>query len=107
MDDIRREVLKFLTEYGFITIGATAIVLIAGLMSGWLGGVTDEWLNKKQVEAPIRMLAVRVLRLLVFGLAIVMALEKFGVKTGPLVAGLGVAGVGIGLALQGVLSNMV
>jgi small conductance mechanosensitive channel len=107
MDDIRREVLKFLTEYGFSIIGATVILLIGGLVSRWLGRVTDEWLNKKQVEPPIRMLAVRILRLLVFGLATVMALEKFGVKTAPLVAGLGVAGVGIGLALQGVLSNLV
>jgi small conductance mechanosensitive channel len=107
MDDIRREVLKFLTEYGFSIIGATAILLIGGLVSRWLGRVADEWLNKRQVEPPIRMLAVRILRLLVFGLALLMALDKFGVKTAPLIAGLGVAGVGIGLALQGVLSNLV
>jgi small conductance mechanosensitive channel len=107
MDDIRREVLKFLTEYGFSIIGATIILLVGGLAARWLGRATDEWLNKKQVEPPIRMLAVRILRLLVFGLAAVLALEKFGVKTAPLVAGIGVAGVGIGLALQGVLSNLV
>lgn len=107
MDDIRREVLKFLTEYGFSIIGASIILLVGGLAARWLGRVTDEWLNKKQVEPPIRMLAVRILRLLVFGLAVVLVLDKLGVKTAPLVAGIGVAGVGIGLALQGVLSNLV
>jgi small conductance mechanosensitive channel len=40
------------------------------------------------------MLAVRVLRLVVFALAAVLALDKFGVQTAPLVAGIGVAGVG-------------
>jgi len=55
----------------------------------------------------MRKLAVRVIRLLVFGLALVLALEKFGVPIAPMVAGIGVAGVGIGLAMQGVLSNLV
>jgi len=107
MDDIRREVLKFLTDYGFKIVGAVIILTLGGLAARWIGKITDDWLTKKQVEPPIRMLAVRVLRLVVFALAAVLALDKFGVQTAPLVAGIGVAGVGIGLALQGVLSNLV
>jgi small conductance mechanosensitive channel len=49
---------------------------------------------------------VRVVRLIVFGFAVVLALDKFGVPITPLVAGIGVAGVGIGLAAQGVLGNI-
>ena len=37
----------------------------------------------------------------------VVALDKFGFQIAPLVAGIGVAGLGIGIALQGVLSNLV
>jgi small conductance mechanosensitive channel len=107
MDDIRKEVLKFLTDYGFKIVGAVIILAIGGFAARWIGKVADDWLTKKQIEPPIRMLAVRVLRLLVFALAVVLALDKFGVQTAPLVAGIGVAGVGIGLALQGVLSNLV
>jgi len=43
----------------------------------------------------------------VFGLAGVLALDKFGVQIAPLIAGIGVAGVGIGLAAQGVLGNVI
>jgi small conductance mechanosensitive channel len=107
MDDIRKEVLKFLTDYGFKIVGAVIILTLGGLAARWIGKVTDDWLTKKHVEPPIRTLAVRVLRLLVFALAAVLALDKFGVQTAPLIAGIGVAGVGIGLALQGVLSNLV
>src|SRR5215475_11180696 len=107
MDDIRREVLKFLTDYGFKIVGAVIILTIGGFAARWIGKVADDWLTKKQIEPPVRMLVVRVLRLLVFALAVVLALDKFGVQTTPLVAGIGVAGVGIGLALQGVLSNLV
>jgi small conductance mechanosensitive channel len=53
------------------------------------------------------MLADRVIRLLVFGLSVVLALEKCGVPIAPMIAGIGVAGVGIGLAMQHVLSNLV
>ncbi len=107
MDDIRKEVLKFLTDYGFKIVGAVIILTIGGFAARWIGKVADDWLTKKQIEPPIRMLVVRVLRLVVFALAVVLALDKFGVQTAPLVAGIGVAGVGIGLALQGVLSNLV
>jgi small conductance mechanosensitive channel len=107
MDDIRREVLKFLTEYGFKIVGAAIILIMGGLAARWIGKVVDEWLSKKQVEPPIKMLAVRILRLLVFALAAVLAADKCGVPIAPMVAGIGVAGVGIGLALQGVLSNLV
>ncbi|HEX7788347.1 MAG TPA: mechanosensitive ion channel family protein, partial [Methylomirabilota bacterium] len=36
-----------------------------------------------------------------------IALDKFGFQIAPLVAGIGVAGLGIGIALQGVLSNVI
>jgi len=49
----------------------------------------------------------RVVRLLIFLVALLQALEKLSVPIGPALAGIGVAGVGIGLALQGVLGNLV
>jgi small conductance mechanosensitive channel len=107
MDDIRREVLQFLTAYGFKIIGAAIILGAGAFVARWVGKVADDFFTKKQVEPPIRMLGVRVLRLLVFALAAVLAADKCGVPIAPMIAGIGVAGVGIGLALQGVLSNLV
>jgi small conductance mechanosensitive channel len=50
---------------------------------------------------------VRVVRLLIFLVALLQALEKLSVPIGPALAGIGVAGVGVGLALQSVLGNLV
>jgi small conductance mechanosensitive channel len=50
---------------------------------------------------------VRVLRVVVMLFALLVALDKLGFQMAPLVAGIGVAGVGIGLAMQGVLGNVV
>ena len=107
MEDVKKEVLKFLAEYGFRIIGALIIMAVGAFVARWVGGVADQWFTKKQIEPPLKMLAVRVIRLLVFALAAVLALDKCGVPIAPMVAGIGVAGVGIGLALQGVLSNLV
>ncbi len=106
MEELQKNVIKFATEYGFQIIGAIIILIAGALLARWLGRITDQWLLKKQVEPPIRILGVRFLRLLVFTLAVVLALDKCGVPITPMVAGIGVAGVGIGLATQGVLSNM-
>src|SRR6266404_4047525 len=107
MEEIKSTVFKFLTEYGFQIVGAVIILAAGAMVARWLSRMSDQWFIKKQIEPPIRMLASRVIYLLVFGLAVVLALEKCGVPIAPMVAGIGVAGVGIGLALQHVLSNLV
>jgi small conductance mechanosensitive channel len=53
------------------------------------------------------MLMVRVVKVVVLIFTLVVALDKFGFQVAPLVAGIGVAGLGIGIALQGVLGNVV
>src|SRR5215813_2535435 len=71
-----------------------------------LGEVADRRMARKAVEPPMRTLAVRALRIVVMLFALVLALDKFGFQIAPVVAGIGVAGLGIGIALQGVLSNL-
>ena len=54
----------------------------------------------------MRLLLVRVVRLLIFGLFLIMALQNLGVELLPLIAGLGVVGAGLALGMQGVLGNV-
>jgi small conductance mechanosensitive channel len=107
IDEVKTRVIAFLTDYGFNIIGAAIILAIGMVIAWWVGRALREWLEKKHIEPPIIMLAVRVVRLLVFLVALLQALEKLNVPIGPALAGIGVAGVGIGLALQGVLGNLV
>ncbi len=83
------------------------LFLVAGFYAGrWVAGVLDRSLGKLHLEAPVRLLLVRFVRLVVLALFLVMALENLGVDLLPLIAGLGVAGAGVALAMQGVLSNL-
>jgi small conductance mechanosensitive channel len=87
---------------------AALLILAGGILVGrWLGKATDRALARIQLEAPLRLLLVRLTRILVLALFGIMALQNLGVELLPLIAGLGVAGAGIALATQGVLSNVV
>jgi small conductance mechanosensitive channel len=77
------------------------------LAARWIGKLFDRWLTHKAMEPPMRILLVRIVRLLIFAMALVVALGTAGMDVTALIAGLGVAGVGVGLAVQGVLGNLV
>ena len=100
-----------LVDYVILHSGAlisAAVVIVVGLLAArWLGKLVDGWLNRKAMEPPMRMLLVRILKLLIFALALVIALGTAGMDVTALIAGIGVAGLGMGLAVQGVLSNLV
>ncbi len=100
-------VMEILTRYGLQVLGALAILVIGLLVARWLGGLADQRFQKTQMEPPMRILLVRVIKIIVLILAVVVALDKFGFSVAPLIAGIGVAGLGFGLALQGVLGNVV
>ena len=106
MEQWKSNIVNFLTLYGFQVFGAFIILAIGWIVARWVGRLTERGLQKHDLEPPVRLLIVRVVSLLVLALAVVLALDKFGVQIAPLIAGIGVAGVGVGLALQGVLGNL-
>jgi len=84
------------------------LILIAGLFAGrWLARAASRMLARFQLEPPVQELLERVVWALVVGLFAIMALQNLGVELLPLIAGIGVAGAGIALAMQGVLGNVV
>jgi small conductance mechanosensitive channel len=88
---------------------ATAILIFtAGVfIANWCTRATARGLLRFELEPPVRMLLTRLVRILVLGIFLIAALQNLGVELLPLIAGLGVAGAGIALATQGVLSNVV
>jgi small conductance mechanosensitive channel len=107
VDQIKTTVLDLAIKFGpkvFVAI----VILVVGLFVGrWIGRMLDRMLERLQLELPIRQLLVRIVRIMVLGLFLIMALQNLGVELLPLIAGIGLAGAGIALAMQGVLSNIV
>jgi small conductance mechanosensitive channel len=93
-------------RYGLQALSATVILILGILFAKWVGKVAHQRLNRVEMEPPVRMLLVRILKILVLALTIMIVLDQVGVPIAPLIAGIGVAGLGVGFALQGVLSNV-
>ena len=93
-------------QYGPRVLTAT-LVLVAGLfVMHWVAKFAARGLSRLSLEQPVRDLLLRVVRIVVLFLFLLLALQNLGIDLLPLLAGLGIAGAGIALALQGVLGNV-
>lgn len=107
LEHAQRVIIDLAIQFGPKVLVAILIIVAGFYVGRWVGKVADGGLQKFPLEAPVRELLVRVLRVIVLALFAIMALQNLGVELLPLIAGLGVAGAGIALAMQGVLSNIV
>ena len=100
------KLIEYIISHSGALISALVVVVIGFIAARWIGKLMDRWLTSKAMEPPMRKLLVRIVRLLIFAMAMVVALGTAGMDVTALIAGVGVAGVGIGLAMQGILSNL-
>lgn len=106
LQQAKEKIVQMSIEFGPKAITAILILVAGFFVARWVVGVMRRWLGKLEMEPPVRDLLLRVLWVIVMGLFAVMALQNLGVQLLPLIAGLGVAGAGIALAMQGVLGNL-
>lgn len=98
--------MELIMQYG-LQAASALLILAAGVMGAkWAGEYINRSLERFEMEPPVRLLLVRITRGIVILLMLLVVLQQFGIQIFPLLAGLGVAGVGIGLALQGVFLNL-
>lgn len=107
LNQVKSTVIDLAINFG-PKVFVAVIIIIAGFFVGrWVGKAVYRALGPLELEQPVRELLVRIVRIVVLSLFAIMALQNLGVELLPLIAGLGVAGAGIALAMQGVLSNVV
>jgi small conductance mechanosensitive channel len=99
-------VTRLLVDFGPRLLSALLILAVGFFATRWVAGLVSRGLARFPLEPPVRDLILRVIRVLVFLLFLIMALQNLGIDLLPLLAGLGIAGAGIALALQGVLGNV-
>ena len=99
--------LEFLASAAGSVIGAIVILLLGWIISSWLQTVSRTLASATSISTRCcsNFLA-SIVRYVVLGFTILFVLNTFGVKTTSVVAVIGAAGLAIGLALQGTLSNV-
>lgn len=100
-------VVELTTTYGLQVVGAIVILIIGWIAAGWARNATSKGLGRiKGMDETLRHFLATLVRYLVIVVTVMMVLERFGVQTASLITVLGAAGLAIGLALQGTLSNL-
>jgi small conductance mechanosensitive channel len=105
--DVWVMVMTLVTTYGLSVIGAIVILVIGFVAAGWVRGSVDKSLSRfKKVDETLRSFFSSLAYYAVIVFTIIAVLSQFGVETTSFIAVLGAAGLAIGLALQGTLSNV-
>jgi small conductance mechanosensitive channel len=106
LEQAQRKIIDLAIAFG-PRLFTALIILVVGYYAGrWVGRVLEKMFIRLHLDVTARQLLVRIARVVVLGLFVIMALQNLGVDLLPLIAGIGVAGAGIALAMQGVLSNL-
>jgi len=99
------EAKALLIRYGVSAIGALVLLVIAWTLSGWITRILERGMTRAKIDATLTRFLARLVGWLVLVLAVLACLSIFGIETTSFAAVLGAAGIAIGLAFQGTLSN--
>jgi small conductance mechanosensitive channel len=98
-------VTGLVTTWGLRVVGAIAILIVGRMVAGWARRVTRKALERSNVDNTLVPFLSKGVYYVLLAVVAIAVLSSFGVQTASLVAVLGAAGLAVGLALQGTLSN--
>jgi len=107
IEELWTMVVALVTSYGLSVIGAIVILIVGFVIAGWVRHSVEKGLSKfRKVDETLRSFFSSLAYYAVIVFTIIAVLSQFGVETTSFIAVLGAAGLAIGLALQGTLSNV-
>ena len=98
--------LPTITSYGMRIIGVVVFLIVAWIVAGWVQRAISRQMKKRELDLALAGFISSVARWGVITMAVIASLGVFGVETTSFAAVLGAAGLAIGLAFQGSLSNV-
>jgi small conductance mechanosensitive channel len=105
MDQFVEKALDWVSTSGISVITALLILMFGIWVSKILTGITRRVLNKREVEPTLVKFGTNILYAVLVVFVVTAALSKIGFQTASIIAVLGAAGLAVGFALQGSLSN--
>lgn len=103
--DLVDTLFALVSVWGLRVLGAIAVLVIGRLVAGALRRGSVRALERAKVDATLTPFLSGVVYYLALAFVLIAVLGLFGIQTTSIVAVLGAAGLAIGLALQGTLSN--
>ncbi|MCL1056659.1 mechanosensitive ion channel family protein [Shewanella gelidimarina] len=98
-------ITEFIVQYSFSLLGAALIFLVGLWIAAKASNLVTRIFEKHNIDVTLSNFTSNFVRILVILLVGVIALGKLGISVTPMVAAIGAASLGAGLALQGMLAN--
>jgi len=105
MEELTKEIQTIFTAYGLIVLGALATLVIGIWIAKWLAKKSSKLLDKRSVDPTLTKFVTSLLKITLITFVIISAISQIGIETTAFIAIIGAAGLAIGFALQGSLSN--
>ena len=97
--------VELLSTWGISVIGAIALLIVGRITAGWIRTSVIKGLTKANTDASLIPFFASMVYYVVLAVVLIAVLNLFGIETTSLIAVFGAAGLAVGLALQGTLSN--
>lgn len=98
-------ITEFLVNYSFQLLGAALVFLLGLWVASKVSRLVAKQCEKHQIDITLSNFVSNLIRILIIVMVAIIALGKIGISVTPMVAAIGAASLGAGLALQGMLSN--
>ena len=105
MENIWLQIKELVAMYGLNILAAAAILVAGKLAASGTRRLVRKLMNRRQVDATLVGFVSSILYAGILAFVVIAAMSKLGIQTASFVAVLGAAGLAVGLALQGSLSN--
>lgn len=100
-----QSLVTIVSTWGLQVLGALAVLIVGRIVAGWLRRLTRRALERAELEPVLIPFLASGVYYVALAAVLIAVLGLFGIETTSLVAVLGAAGLAVGLALQGTLSN--
>ncbi len=105
IENLLQKVYELLTIWGVKVLAALVILIIGRWVSGFVRRMIEKLMRKSNVDETLISFVGNLSYVALLAFVVLAALGQLGIQTTSFIAVLGAAGLAIGLALQGSLSN--
>lgn len=105
VENLVTKMQEWIALYGLRAVAAIVILLVGWMVSKAIRTVIRRVMTRAHIDATLISFISSLVYMIVMAFVIIAALSQLGVQTASFVAVVGAAGLAVGLALQGSLSN--
>lgn len=105
LDALIQKIVEFATAAGIRIIGAIVVLLVGARLVRWVLRRVQRGKRFEQLTSNSKVLIIDILKVVLYVLLIAVVASTLGIETTSITAAIASAGLAIGLALQGSLSN--